>query len=98
MKEKYNLLSTSKPHKYVNIFLPLNKQRHGFLSDEANRPKFEGDFETICKWTNMKAEYAGAGPQGSYYRDYVPFTPVEVCQHYAVYILHGLLPSPWIER
>ena len=26
MKEKYNLSSTSKPHKYVNVFLLLNKQ------------------------------------------------------------------------
>ena len=45
----------------------------------------------------MKADYAGAGPQGIYYPDYVPFTPVEVRQHFAIYILHGLLPSPRIE-
>ena len=96
MKEKYNLSSVSKPHEYVNVFLPLNKRRHVLFSDEANRPKFEGDFETICKWINMKAEYEGAGPQGSYYPDYVPLTPVEVRQHYAVYILHGLLPSQQI--
>ena len=93
-KEKYNLLSTSKPHKQVDVFLPLNKTQQGLFPDEPNRPKFEGDFETICKWTNMKADYAGAGLQGSYYSDYVPFTPVEVRQHFAIYLLNGLLPSP----
>ena len=45
----------------------------------------------------MKADYAGAGTQGSYYPDYVLFTPVEVCQYFAIYILHGLLPSPHIK-
>ena len=45
----------------------------------------------------MKADYAGAGPQGSYYPDYIPFTPVEVCQHFAIYFLHRLSPSPRIE-
>ena len=45
-KQKYNLLSTSKLHKYVDFFLPLNKTQQELFPDEPNNPKFEGDFES----------------------------------------------------
>ena len=45
----------------------------------------------------MKADYAGAGPPGSYYPDYALSIPVEVCQHFAIFIFHGLSPSRQIE-
>ena len=48
-------------------------------------------------WTNLKAILAGAGQYGKYYRDFVPFTPEEIRQHFALYILHGLSPPPQIE-
>lgn len=34
---------------------------------------------------------------GNYYHDFVDFTPLEIRQRFAVYVLHGLTPSPGLE-
>ena len=86
---KHKISSWSLPHEIVEVFMPLNKQRGlGLFPAGENKkaPKFRGDFETICIWTNEKAHLAGAGPGGSYYPDFVDFTPYEIRQHFAVYI------------
>ena len=82
------------------MFLPLHRKGKGLFPVEDDGPtntkvpKWRGDFQTVCDWTNLKADLAGAGPHGGYYRDFVKFTPEEIRKHIAVYILHSLSPSP----
>ena len=99
---KHKISSQSLPHKIVEVFMPLNKQRgRGLFPTGENKkaPKFRGDFETICIWTNAKAHLAGAGKGGSYYYpDFVDFTPYEIRQHFAVYIHQSLSPAPQVEK
>ena len=98
--KKHDILSQSLPHKIVEVFMPLNKQRGCGLFPKGGEKKalnFRGDFETICIWTNAKAKLAGAGPGGSYYPDFVDFTPIEIRQHFSVYIHQSLSPCPRVE-
>ena len=54
--------------------------------------------ELLTKWTNQKAILAGAGKDGTCYKDFVPFTAREFRQHIGVYIFHGLSPSPRVDN
>ena len=55
-------------------------------------------FSLITQWatfTNIKASFQNAGEEGGPYTgEYKPFSPREIQQHLAVYILQGLSPSP----
>mmetsp|Transcript_10595 Transcript_10595/g.12010 ORF Transcript_10595/g.12010 Transcript_10595/m.12010 type:complete len:341 (-) Transcript_10595:756-1778(-) len=98
--KKHDISSRSLPHEIVDAFMPLHKQRGRSLfpnGGEKKAPNFRGDFETICIWTNAKAKLAGAGPGGSYYPDFVDFTPIEIRQHFSVYIHQSLSPCPRVE-
>jgi len=52
----------------------------------------------LARWTNLKATLAGAGWNGSCYYDFKPFTALELRQHFGLYILNGLSPSPRVEK
>ena len=54
-KKKHNLSSSSKPHEFVDVFLPLHKPKGKglFPTEEVkNVPDFEGNFQTLAIWTN----------------------------------------------
>jgi hypothetical protein len=87
--KEHNLSKKTKPHEFVNIFLPLkNKIRTGAGSFS---------FEKMMQWTATKAIYADTG--NSYYTgEYVPFSIDQIRKHScAFYICHGLSPSPRAE-
>ena len=95
-RKKHNLSSSSKPHEFVDVFLPLNKSKGKGLfptEETENVPDFQGDFQTTI-WINLKAKLAGTGPGGSYYLDFKDFTTLEICQYMFIYIFNGLSPSP----
>ena len=52
----------------------------------------------FSKWTNLKADLAGAGEGGSCYHECKPFKPGELRQHIGMYIFNGLSPSPRVEN
>ena len=54
-------------------------------------------FELLTKWTNLKATLAGAGKGGTYYTGFVTFSVEEICEHVALYVFHGISPSPMID-
>ena len=89
MKEKYKLSAFSHPHEFVEVFCPFN--------DHTVKGKSMFSFSKLCSWTNLKATLANAGPGGSCYIDYKPFTTNEIRQHLGLYILQGFAPSPRIE-
>ena len=45
----------------------------------------------------MKAHLAGAGEDGSYYRDFSVFTIKELRQHIGLYVFNGVAPTPRVE-
>ena len=85
----------------MNKFLPPHKPRGNnlFPTEEAkNVPDFQGDFQMLAIWRNLKAKLAGVGPGGNYYLDFKDFfTPLEICQHMSIYILNDLFLSPCFE-
>ena len=98
--KKNKLSSRSKPHEIMDVFMPLHKQKGKGLfpsTPDQKSPSFTGDFKTICIWTNAKAKLARAGPGGSYYPDFVDFTPLEIRQHMSLYVFQSLSPSPRLE-
>ena len=52
-------------------------------------------FELMTKWTNAKAILAGAG--STIYPNWHPFDAKELRQHFGLYVLHGLSPTPRVE-
>ena len=68
--KKYGINPASKPEDYAEILLPLN--RHDWIGKEWL------SFHQIARWTNLKAELAGAGPDGTCYKDFKRFTPNEI--------------------
>ena len=88
-KKKHNLSSSSKPQKFVDAFLLLHKPKGKglFPTEEAkNVPDFQGDFQTLAIWTNIKAKLAGAVPGGNYYSIFKDFTGLEIHQHNIMFI------------
>ena len=50
-RKKHNLSSQSKPHKFMDVFLPLHKPRGKglFPTEEAKKvPDFQGYFQTLA--------------------------------------------------
>ena len=88
--EKHHLNELSHPADWYRAFIP-------------ECPK-KGDPNSSCiqKWcqfTNMKAEldFAGHTELGGLSYKYIPFTPREIEQHLAMYIIQGLNPAPQLK-
>ena len=87
--DKHKLTPSSLPSDWFEALLPLKRQ-----------PGDPASLVTIGDWTmltNKKAMLANAGVPGGVYHDWKPFSPVEVRQFIALYILQGLSPSPQIK-
>ena len=48
-------------------------------------------------WTNLKVSLSDAGKDGSCYREFKELTAKEIRQHFGLYVLQGLCPSPRAE-
>jgi hypothetical protein len=83
------LTVSSHPADFVHSFLPFRTN--------TSEGKEYLSIEQMTKWTNLKAALAGAGPDGTTYTDYRPFTARETRQHLGLYIFNGLSPSPRVE-
>ena len=85
---RHSLSKHSDPVEFANAFLPWQSNVYGdkFLS-----------MDRITLHTNMKAQLANAGREGSCYPDYTPFSVKEVRQFLGLQIWQGLHPSPRIE-
>lgn len=53
--------------------------------------------ENFTTWTNQKGYLSNAGPGGSIYHKWKPFSVEEIQQHLGTYILNGLSPAPQIQ-
>ena len=85
---KNNLSTNSTPADFVAAFLPFKKNKY------STHRKEKPSFDLFAKWTNAKANLAGAGEGGTCYHDWKPFTARELRQHFGLYIFNGLSPSP----
>ena len=86
-KQKYNLTANSKPWQFADVFLP-------FQHKENDENLFS--FKKLTDWTNAKAIMNGAGNR-IYKDEWTPFTPKEIRQHFGLYVMHGLAPTPRVE-
>ena len=91
--EKHNITLDSSPEEYMELFLPMKANPYG-----TKRLHDFPSIELLTKWTNQKAILAGAGKDGTCYKDFFPFTAQEFRQHIGLYIFHGLSPSPRVEN
>ena len=89
--EAHNLTSSSHPADFIALFLPLNVN----LCDTAKNPL--PTFQLLAEWKTLKANLADAGPNGSCYQDYKPFSELDLQQHMGLYIFNGLSPSSRVE-
>ncbi len=78
----------SHPAHWFEAFLPIRNGRHG--------SEHKYTMENALSWTNLKAMMLNGGLGGTY-SDFVPFTLVELMKHIALYLFHGLSPSPQVE-
>ena len=85
----FNITPATKPEEYMDILLPFKK--NVVLGKEYI------SFQQITSWTNLKAELAGAGPDGTCHKDFKRFSVNEIRQHFGLYVLQGLNPSPRAE-
>jgi hypothetical protein len=87
--DKHKLTSSSRPSAWFKALLPLKRKPSDPLS-----------LVIISDWTtltNKKALLANAGVAGGVYHNWKPFSPVEVRQFIALYILQELSPLPQIK-
>ena len=89
---KCKLTEKSKPHEFVDVFLPFGKNT---VKTNGGGTKEMLSIELMTQWTNAKAIMNGGGD--STYKDFRPFTRVEIRRHIGLYILQGLAPSPQVE-
>ena len=82
------LTPDSAPADWINALLPLKKK----LGDSP----FTVSIEEWTTYTNLRAILTNAGST-VYVGQYEPFTPQEIRRFLALYILHGLSPSPQIK-
>ena len=87
VKRKYNLSSSSKPWDFAEVFLPFKENKK---DDE------HFSFQLMTRWTNMKAVQSSAGSMT--YKDWKPFTERELRQHFGLYVLNGISPTPRVEN
>jgi hypothetical protein len=74
---KHKLTRFSDPVEFANAFIPWSENPYdtSLLS-----------MHSLCSMTNLKANLANAGPGGTCYRTFVPFTVKEIRQHLGLYI------------
>ena len=77
---------------FVDVFFPFGKNT---VRTNGGGTKEMLSIELITQWTNAKAIMNGGGD--STYKDFRPFTRVEIRRHIGLYILQGLAPSPQVE-
>ena len=87
-RDKHKLSYASKPWEVMNAFLP-------FRNDKSIKDSDSLSFEKMTNWTNTKAQMAGAS--STIYLEFEPFKALELRQHFGLYVLQGLAPSPRIE-
>ena len=87
-KEKHGLSSKSMPWDFVDSFIPFKENKR-----IPERDHFS--FEKMTRWTNNKAILSGAG--STTYHDYKLFTARKIRQHFGIYVLNGIQPSPRVE-
>ena len=92
--KKHDLSLDSTPVEWFEAFLPVKTE---FRSSVDSNRHFSNKFSLeLCKtWTNAKATAVGAGE--TVYRDFKPFTLLEIRQFIALYLFNGLAPKPQIE-
>ena len=85
--QKHRLDENSHPADWLRSFLPD-------VPPKGNQQSFSK--KQLCQFTNMKAELdcAGDSKQDGLGYKFVNFTPSEIEQHLALYIIQGLNPSP----
>ena len=87
-KRKYKLSATSTPWEVADAFIPFSDG-----NGKKCRTKDALSFKFLIEWTNNKAHMAGAG--GKFYKgDCYVFSARELRQHFGIYLLRGLAPSP----
>ena len=80
---------TSHPADWFDIFFPKDRVK-------GTDPK-QVTVDELTSWTNTKAMICNAGKRGGRYSRFVDFSKPELMQHLALYLLHGISPSPQIE-
>ena len=85
--QKHHLNEFSNSAEWFRAFIP-ETQKKGDPSSSC--------IHKWCQYTNMKAEldFAGNKNSGGLSYKFVPFTPREIEQHLAIYMIQGLNPSP----
>jgi hypothetical protein len=86
--QKHKLSAKSKPWEFAEAFIPMEHK------DKALKHMFS--FDQLQQWTNLKASICGAGST-IYKKGYKPFTAKEIRQHFGLYVLNGVSPSPRVE-
>ena len=88
--EKHHLDEFSHPAAWFRSFIPEIPKK-----GESN----SSCIQKWCQYTNMKAELDFSGQKHSSGLSYkfVPFTPREIEQHLAMYMIQGLNPSPQLK-
>ena len=89
--KKHNLSVDSQPEDFMETLFPFEENPYNTASKKYL------SFKQITQWTNLKATLAGAGPDGTSYKNFRPFSVKEVRQHIGLYIFNGLNPSPRVE-
>ena len=79
----------SHPADYFDLFFPRNRTKD-------THPKAVC-IDDLNSWTNTKAMMLNAGSRGGKYYRYNDFSKSELMSHLALYLLHGVSPSPQIE-
>ena len=90
--EAHNITRCSHPDDFIALFLPLNGNPYSTSKNPLPT------FQLLAKCTNLKATLADAGPDGSCYQEYNPFSELEIRQHMGLYIFNGLSPSTRFEN
>ena len=89
--KKHRLSYKLEPFKWFDAFILFKKSR-----SEASQ---DGSW-TIGEWTrntNLKAMLFNAGPGGTIYKNFTPFTTFKLMKHAGLYFLNGVRPSPKVE-
>ena len=85
---RHKLSRHSDPVEFADAFFPVTPNIYN--------PKFISQHQ-LTMFTNLKAQLANAGPGGTCYPEWTPFSVKEIRQFLGVYIWNGINPSPRIE-
>lgn len=85
--KNHNLSTLSQPEDFMEVLFPYEKNTYSTTKKECL------GFSQITKWINLKAVLAGAGHDGTVYKELTPFTVREARQHLGLYRFDGITPS-----